>query len=216
MPIVTKLSIQKNQKISNVFIDAKFAFGLSIDAIYQEKLSVGLELSDQQLQDLIYRSFFEKFYQRTINFLSFRPRSIKEVKDYLKKVSYRFPGILPITLVKIQKAIFQKLEKLKLIDDYKFSLWWLEQRLQFNPKSKRVIELELAFKGIDKNIIDDVLSTVADNKFYTLINQIIKKKIAKFNHLNKFEQRKKIFAYLARRGFDFELINKAIDESLEK
>ncbi len=55
------------------------------------------------------------------------------------------------------EAAIPKLIELDLLDDQKFARWWVEQRLRFRPKGNRALTAELLAKGIDREIISQVL-----------------------------------------------------------
>ncbi|GAI78056.1 unnamed protein product, partial [marine sediment metagenome] len=112
--------------------------------------------------------------------------------------------------------ILKKLKKLKLFDDYKFALWWIDQRLSFSPKGKRLLRLELMQKGIEKEIIDRVLLTINNQQLAISAKEIIGKKMKLYQHLPPARLKQRLFSHLARRGFDFSIIKKVIDEKMEK
>lgn len=80
----------------------------------------------------------EKYYYRVLNFLSFRPRSQQEIKNYLQKICPEKDLIHTLNL---------RLQKEGYIDDFKFASWWLEQRLTFRLRGPLMIKYELLKKG---------------------------------------------------------------------
>lgn len=216
MPSITKLKIQKNKKRVNVYLDGKFAFGLGLDEVVKKGLSVGQQLTDSQVEKLFFSSQLEKLYNKTLNFLSYRPRSEKEIKDYLRKNFTKLTTAVGQLGKKIQVRILAKLKKQKLIDDYKFASWWIEQRLTFKPRGKRLLKAELFKKGVDKEIINQTLATIDSQQLTILARKIVNKKKRLYQQLPKLELKQKLFSHLARRGFDFEIIKNVIDEILEK
>jgi len=216
LPIITRLKSQKNKNRVNLYLDNKFAFGLSLDEVVSKGLAVRQELSDKQVDKLFFSSNLELLYQKTINFLSYRFRSEKEIKDYLNKNLSKQDKVVDQLKEKLTEKIITKLKKQKLIDDQKFALWWIEQRLSFKPKGKWALKAELIKKGIDKEIIEQSLSTISSQQSSVAAQKIIDKKIRLYQKLPKQKLKQKLFAHLARRGFDYELIKKVIDESLER
>lgn len=85
MPIITKLKAQKNKNRVNLFLDNKFAFGLSLNEVVKLGLAVGQELSQKEIEKIAFSSQLEKLYNKTLNLLSYRPRSEKEIRNYLRK-----------------------------------------------------------------------------------------------------------------------------------
>ena len=73
----------KNPNRANIFVDDKYSFSLDISQVVDFKLKVGLEISDEQLAEYKSASEFGKLYQRTLEWVLIRPRSIRETRDYL-------------------------------------------------------------------------------------------------------------------------------------
>lgn len=216
MPSITKLKSQKNKKRVNLFIDNSFAFGLSLDEVFKNNLSVGQKLSKSDIDKLFFKSNFEKLYNKALNLLSYRPRSKKEIEFYLKKNLFKSKVIDGKLKEKMRIKIINQLEKLKYIDDLKFSQWWVKQRLEFRPKGKRILKAELFQKGIDKDIIESVLDQVDDNKLLKLAQKVVNKKFNLYKSLPKLKLKKKLYDHLIRRGFDYKTAKTVIDEIMEK
>src|SRR4030065_449628 len=88
--------------------------------------------------------------------------SIKPQK-YTKRVNIYLDGkfgfgIDLVNFVKLGLRVEQSL------DDEEIAKWWVEQRLEFKNKSKRDLEYELRMKGIEKEIIDNVLYKLKINE----------------------------------------------------
>ncbi|MFC1711353.1 RecX family transcriptional regulator [Patescibacteria group bacterium] len=212
MPIITKLSVQKNKNRVNIFLDGKFSFGLSLNEVVKSGLAVGQSFSQKQLELFLFKSILEKFYHKTINFLSFRPRSKKEIVDYLKKNYYKLPAITPKLAEKLNKNILEKLKKQNLIGDLEFAKWWVEQRLTFNPRGLNLLRAELYKKGVKREIVEEVLKSIDRDKQIVLAQKIINKKIKLYKNLKNIKLKQKMYSFLARRGFDYEVIKTVIDE----
>ncbi len=142
----------------------------------------------------------EKYYQKALRFLSFRPRSEKEIFKYLnKKLKDRHQVAQIITRLKNEN----------LINDEEFVDWWLEQRFSFNPKSKKVLRLELLQKGIAKNLIEEKLASISQHQIQTAIQTLIAKKA-------KLYPPQKLINYLTARGFEYDLVKNLVDELAQK
>jgi len=158
----------------------------------------------------------DKFYNKALRFLSYRPRSEKEVQDNLlrKKASKEI----------IEKVI-AKLKEQKFINDEEFVRWWIEQRSTFRTKSIKFIKMELQQKGIDKNIIDRIIQNslqVGGQAEFIIQNdlerakKLIEERVERLRGLSKQEVYQKLGSYLSRRGFGWETIKKSIDEILSE
>lgn len=158
----------------------------------------------------------EKLYNRALRFLSFRARSQKEVADYLQKKLQYSKKLTPQLSSRIQKEIITKLKKINLVNDVEFTAWWIEQRMTLNPKGNRALSLELRQKGIDQKIIDQQIKLISSVSLKKAAQKIIEKKIKFYPYLSGLKLKKKLFSFLLRRGFDYQLAQEVIDENLEK
>ena len=149
-----------------------------------------------------------KFYNLALRFLSYRPRSEKEVRDKLKTKQ--------VDSQVIEKIILKLREK-KFIDDEEFAKGWIESRSRFKPRSARLIGIELKQKGIEKDLIDKLINdlslTVSDLQS---AKNLVEKKIGRFKNLPKQEIYQKLGRFLASKGFNWDTIKKSIDEILDK
>ena len=147
----------------------------------------------------------EKYLQKALKFISIRPRSQKEILDYLKR---KIPRNL-----KLRNLVLKNLERLDLVDDQAFVLWWLDQRNTFRPKGKRALLQELRQKGIERELVENSL---ADLDELPLARRVALKKIKILSKLPYLERKQKLSAFLARRGFGWSIISKILDEMVEK
>lgn len=147
---------------------------------------------------------FEGFYNKALRFLSFRPRSEKEVRDNLRKKK---------VAESIIELIISKLKEQKFLDDKEFSKWWIEQRSLLNLKPKRIIRMELRQKGIDNEVIDELLNKVDDViDDLTKAKRIVEKKLNKYKDFEGFEKRTRLGRFLASKGFDYDTIKEALKD----
>ncbi len=200
---ITALRFQKrNKERVNVYINDKFAFGLA--AIEAARLQVGQMLSDDDIARLQVRDQVEQTYERALNFLSYRPRSEHEVRRNLRKKDVEDEVI---------EMVVERLTRAGLLDDQEFARFWVENRMQFNPRGARALRYELRRKGISDSIIADALS---DLDVETAARQVAETGARRLVHLEPREFRRKLGAYMARRGFSYAVIGPLVEEMLER
>lgn len=201
MAIITSIKPQKNQKRVNIYLDNKFGFGLDLENFVKLQLKVDQDLSDDQIIEVIKKGEFQKSLDKLLRFATLRPRSEKEVRDYLKRKKVHESSF---------EELFNKLKRLELIDDEKFAKWWVEQRQTFKPKPKRVLLQELRIKGIGIEIIKEVLGETEINE-EKLARELIEKKMYKWEKLDKYNRKQKITQFLGSKGFDWNVINDVLN-----
>jgi len=144
---------------------------------------------------------YQKAFAKSIRFLSFRPRSEKEIKDYLTKKRFSEKIIFPI---------IERLKELKYLDDLDFAKRWVEVRQKEKNRSKFAIRLELKQKGIDIDIIEKVIGKAQED--FKTAKDIFEKKKERLSHLSNDEFEKKIIPFLQRKGFSWDIIQKLLKE----
>ena len=178
---------------------------MDADNFLKAGLKVGQKLSEEQIEDLICKNEFQKLLDRTFRLLSYRPRSEKEICDYLKRRKASSKTI---------EVIIKKLKRLNQINDEEFASWWVEQRMTFRPRGKFGLSMELKQKGIGEEIIEKVVSEKVDE--LSLAMKLAQKKLKTYQNLPKREFYQKMSAFLARRGFSWETIKKTVAKFLDK
>ena len=180
----------KNPNRANIFINDKYTFSLDISQVVDFKLKVGLRISEEELAEYKKASEFGKLYQRTLEWVLVRPRSEKELYDYLYKKIYE---------KKLDKnyinTIIDRLKNKKYVDDVKFARYYVENRFVKKGISRKRLKMELMKKGISKEIIDEAVGARDDEEE---ILKIIAKKRAKYDN-------DKLIQYLCRQGFSYQL-----------
>lgn len=202
MPTITSIKSQKNRKRVNIYLDEKFGFGLDLENFVKLGLKVEQELSEKEIEEIVKKAELQKVYDKILRFASLRPRSEKEFKVWLKKHKVH---------ESLHKRLFDKLKYLDFLDDKKFAVWWVEQRQEFRPKSKREITFELRSKGISKEIIGEVTMMVRINEVENA-KKLLKKKRYMWDKFVGLEKRVKMSQFLARNGYSWETIKKVIGE----
>ena len=142
----------KNPNRVNVFVNGKYAFSLDVAQVVDLRIKVGMEISEEELAKYKKASEFGKLYQRTLEWALVRPRSEKEVYDYLYRKVYE---------KKLDKSyinlIIERLKNKKYLDDTKFAEYYVENRFVKKGISRKRLRMELMKKGVAAEIIEQVL-----------------------------------------------------------
>lgn len=161
-------------------------------------------------------TLYEKLMNASLNYVSYRPRSQREVESYVAKILKRWK----VDDASVAEKVLARLVELGYLDDIKFASWWISQRSAHRPKGLRALQFELSAKGISPAV-----SAVAFTKFQNqedgaseldLAKKAVQKKLVVWARLPIIEQKKKIYSFLASRGFGSESIGKIIDELAKK
>jgi regulatory protein len=196
-----KITDIKQQKRSegrfSVYVDDQFAFGLSDLELSTSGLQVGQELSESEIKGYEDLGELEKAYNRAITFLGIRPRSTWEMQEYLRRKGYDVQTIESVAL---------RLEGARLLNDEEFARAWVANRQVLKPRSLRMLEQELVAKRVSREVISEVLGEIdRDEELETLV-MVAQKKA----RLTQYRDTEKLKAYLARQGYKYDQIKKAL------
>ena len=192
MPEITDIRTQKTRKDRvNVFIDGRYAFALDQISAYEARLEVGQDVSEERLNELVDKAGLDSAMSVALRYLTSRPRSERELRDRLRR---RQVG---------EAVIDRTVEKLKtkgLLDDFTFAQYWVDQRVTFRPRSRRMLEMELRQKGVDGEAIEGVTLDMDDEaEAYRAAQRRARSLPA--NDFDTFF--KKLVDHLRRRGFGY-------------
>ena len=201
MPQITDIKPQvKKPGYYNIFVDGKFSLALSELDLASNALKVGQVLNPSELNDLHKTYTSSKCYHYALRYLATRPRSIKEMRDYLLRKQFSEVDIdLSIT----------KLVQQNYLNDHDFARLWVDNRMRLNPKSSSVLKAELIKKGVDKDIISEAVANVSHQDQLSSLISIIESKA----HQTRYAQKQKMIELLARKGYSYGLIKEALEST---
>jgi len=194
---ITAIKAQKRNKDRvNIHLDGEYAF--SLEMIVAVSLKRGDYLSDERIKELQMQDSFEKAYGRTLNYLAYRPRSSAEVSRYLGE-----KGVPS----QVSEEVVQRLSRAGLLDDLAFARYWVENRETFKPRSHRLLRQELRQKGVDDELIAEAVGEVDEEES---AHQAASKQASRYAHLDDELFRQRMYNFLRRRGFSYEVIRETI------
>lgn len=207
---------KKNSKRFNIYLDGKFAFGADEDTLVAFRLIEGKELTQDGLEKILLETEVGKLIDRVYNLLSRRGRSEKEVRDYLKTLSFKrkIKDREELSEIVIE-ALIDKLKLRDLINDRRFASDWVDSRGK--KRGAQILKGELIQKGIDREIINEVISNqLSVTSEEAVAEQALEKKMKSFSSLDEIKFKRKAFAFLMRRGFSYDLAKGVVEKKLKK
>jgi regulatory protein len=198
---ITALKAQsRNPNRVNVFLDGEYAFGL--ERITAAWLRVGQALSEAKITELKNQDEQEVVYQKALRLLEHHPRAEEEIRRRLTGKGISDEAI---------QHVIERLRRNKLVNDDQFAQAWVENRSTFRPRSRKALQYEMRQKGVSASAIEQALANL-DSDEEELAQQAALKQSRKLQHLEKIDFQRKLSAFLARRGFDYETIKPVVDK----
>jgi regulatory protein len=199
--VVTALETQerRGRQRVNVFVDGRYAFSLQSDLA--ERLRVGQPLSAEQSAEILQEDERARALAQALAFLSYRPRSEREVRDRLRK-----KGAADSLL----EYVLARLKELKYVDDEAFARYWIEQRQSHRPRGERLLRLELSQKGVDREVSAGAIEeSEASEEPTDSAYRAAQRKAQQLGSRDEGEFEQKIGQFLLRRGFDYDSARRA-------
>lgn len=197
---ITAIKVQeRNQHRVNIYLDGEFAFGLS--QYVAAWLVPGLMLSDSEINKLQEDDSYEVAFQKALQFINHRPRSVKETRKRLSEKGFKDEVI---------EATLKKLKDKDYLDDFDFARQWIENRNAFRPRSNRLLAYELHLKGVADQEITQALDQFGGEQ-NELAYQAGLIKAKKCRHETKLDFLKKVGSFLSRRGFHYGIVKPTVE-----
>lgn len=196
---VTAITKQvKTEGRYSIFIDGKFAFGLSELGLINSGIKIGQEVSEQEIAKYKDEAEVDTAYNRTLGLIARRPRSEWEIRDYLKRKKLEPEKI---------DTILNTLGIKGYINDLDFAKRWVENRRLLKPTSKRKLTMELRQKRIADDVIQEVMAEDETDEL-AVLKELVEKKRTQ----TRYKDDKKLMQYLASQGFSYNDIKQALSE----
>lgn len=203
------LQVHDSNRVS-ISVDGRYQFSLDVFQLTELGLKVGSDCSDEELATLKQESEYGKVYGRALEYCLMRPRSKKEVRDYLyrktklskTKTGEIKQGVSSTVTIRVYDRLIEK----GYVNDVKFTTYWVENRSMTKGIARRKLIAELRTKGVENQIIEQALVNTERND-----DDEIKKIIAKKR--SRYPDDQKLMAYLARQGFSYDDIKNALSGS---
>lgn len=189
----------RRKSLSAVYIDGEFAVKLDTQTLIENRIKIGCEIDDEQLHSLIEKSNTRRAKEKALWLISYRDHSKKELIDKIKRTADEQSA---------QNAV-ERMEELGLVNDESFAKKYANELLNNKHISPKAARYKLIEKGIDKDLIDEILDEIPFNT-YEQIQIIINKKYARC--LNDEKGRRRAVAGLQRMGYCWSDIKAAINE----
>jgi regulatory protein len=143
-------------------------------------------------------------YNRALDLLSARPYTVRQLRR--KLIQKEVPAAEA-------DAVVQRLIGAGLLDDARYALAYARSKLVGQGSSVRRIGQDLARKGVSSEVARDAIAAViVDEEVDTraVIQRVARKKLASMGDLEPIVLRRRLFAFLARRGYELDEIREAV------
>ena len=186
-----------------VLVDGRERAVLSLDAIERLGLTVGRPVAGLE-EAIALESARLHSYDRALNMLALRARSSRELARSLVRKGEEQANV---------DWAIARLQEQGLVDDAAFARAFTRSKVVGGKQSRRRVEQDLARKGVSRSVaggaIDDVFEEEAVDQ-RAIVEEAARKKLRALAGLEPQVQRRRLYAFLSRRGYDLDDIRAAV------
>ncbi|MBP8687022.1 MAG: RecX family transcriptional regulator [Prevotella sp.] len=114
-----------------------------------------------------------------------------------------------------QARIMEYLTKNKFVDDARFCVAFVKDKIKYNGWGRKKVEQALYIKRIPRSMSDPVFEEIPDEMYLEKLRPLIKQKYPTIKARNEYERAMKLIKFAMGRGFDMRIIRMCIDEAEE-
>jgi regulatory protein len=188
----------------DVLVDGTVVATLSIEAIERLQLSVGA-LVDERIEAAIVReAAIVATYDRALNMIALRARAAAELRRLLVRKGE------PAEFVDVA---IERLLRAGFLDDHSFATQFVRTKAVGAGLPRRRLQQELARRGVARDVADSAIAEVFSDEQIDeeeTIDRVARKKLRSLTKLDVQVQRRRLFAFLARRGYNSDDIARTV------
>ncbi|MBX4263901.1 recombination regulator RecX [Clostridium estertheticum] len=202
--LITKIEFQKKNKARvNIYMDGEYVFACDAQLVYIHNITKGRAMDKESLESIVNEDNYIKGKTCALHFLE---RSFKSTKQVIDKLTMKEFDAKTI------ERVMDFLRRYDFIDDSLFIQLYIKEKIRSCGKNK--IKFALLKKFLPKELINEELNKITSEQLLETALKLANKKIVTLAKSEKDHQKlyRKTADYLARSGYDYELIRKVMDE----
>ena len=185
-------------------VDGAEVATLSIEAIERLRLGTGVPFDDGLALEVEREAGILDTYDRALNMLAARGRASADLRRILVRKGE------PADRVAI---VIERLERAGFIDDASFARQFTRSKGVGGGLSKRRVQQELAKRGVARDVTDEAIESVfveegVDEE--ASIERVARKKLRSLASVDAPTRKRRLFSFLARRGYDSDAISRVL------
>ncbi len=191
-----------------VFVDGTLFCVVPAGTVDALRLEVGARATPEQLRRLKAASNLAAALEQALRLLGFRARSRVELERRLLRSGHPPDAV---------DAALARCAELGYLDDQAFALSFTRDCLKLRPRGRRLLMAELRRKGVAQDVAASAIEEAfaeADLGEAEFAHELAHKRLRSVAGLAQPVARRRLTAYLARRGFPPAMIREAVHRAL--
>lgn len=205
--LIVRILKKGNKDVTIQFDDNNFLI-LAVEVFLKSGFKKGDEISDDRFSSLIEQNKLFHIKQRAFRLLGRRMHSASELRRKLWNKDYES---------KLIDEVIDDLQKNSYLDDKEFIRAFVADKTKSKSWSTKKVKTELLKRGIDNNLIDEMLKGQASESEIENATKLVRKKYDQLinKKLEPKELRNKLSTFLFSKGFEYDLIKDVTDKLIK-
>ncbi len=193
----------------SLFHNKVFIIGVSAHILARFNLGTGSEITADIYSEISQAEQYTACKNYMFQLLGRRDYSSFEIRMKALKKGYSS---------ELAETVIEKFQQKNYLNDEKFARKFANDKIRLNRWGPVKIKAKLSEKGIDYNLIEKVLDSLSDDLELSKIcvDLILKRRRHFIRESDEFKRKQKIAAYLQRKGFSFDSINRALPDIVNR
>lgn len=183
----------------DIFVDGVVAGQISRHTAKKRSLRPGLELTPEQLTELVAQDQRHLALDAAVSMIARRPRSERQVRSALARRKLDGDAI---------SATIDRLKEAHLLDDTAYAMHYAESRDRTSPRSQRLLRQELIAAGIAFDAASVAVSEISNQD---AAYRVAMSRSRSLERLDESAFKHRLAAYLQRRGFSWDVIRATVE-----
>ncbi|SEO66570.1 regulatory protein [Amphibacillus marinus] len=209
MKIAKIVASKKRKARYHVYLeeDGSETYGFTVeeDTLINEGLKQGQQLDRTRINKLLESDTLQRSYAQSIRYLTYRMRSIQEVRDYLRSKD---------TIEGQIEQIINRLLKEKLLDDLAFAKAYVSSKSTTTLRGPLKLQHELKNKGVSEGNIRQALEQYHFNNQVKDVEKWLNSQLNRRQRISFHQRKNKLKQALMQKGFNSAVINQALAMAL--
>ncbi len=200
---ITDLSQTKRGRYA-VSVEGQYLFSLHEEVFYTARLTVGMDLSVEELEALRRESDYKTAKERALRLLSARSYTAHRLKEKLSRYADE----------EASQAAVDRMEELGLVNDGEYAFCCARDLYNLKHYSPRRIEQELQRRGISQEICREATAQFDEEETQSQLEDLVRRKYLRY--LGEEKGWNKTVGALSRLGYSYDAIKSAIRRVMEE
>lgn len=199
---ITKIEVQKKtDERYSVFLDEKFAFGVSEKVFFEFGLREGNFLNEAEIEEILHCEELQKARGKAFSLVASKFYSELEIRKKLQRFR-----------VEVVDKVVSELKTLNYLDDKELAKRMIHDLSILRGLGKIKIRYELRRKGIKELVFEDLLEEMLEEKSqFEAAKKLLLKKLQTIKEVD-YNAKSKIWRFLQSKGFENDIISELFEK----